>query len=291
VRATTEEHYGDHEHRADDQPAPAEHDPFDHDHRRGHHHPRAGAHHHQTNHDDRTMSALATLLDLQEHDVRLDQLRHRRATLPDRPALAEALARRKAADAALDATGRERDAVAREQTRLEDEVARIAAKASAEDKKLYSGTVTAPKELKAIQDEIRSLERRRFALEDEVLAQMEAAEPLDAALAGLRAERAELDARVAEVQARLGADEQVLDADIATVQAERDGLAAVVDAGLLRQYDDLRRRLGGVAVAKLEGSSCRGCHLQLAAVELDRIRKLDRDVVVHCEECGRILVR
>ena len=44
-------------------------------------------------------------------------------------------------------------------------------------------------------------------------------------------------------------------------------------------------------VAKLEGSSCRGCHLQLSAVEVERIRKLAPDAMAHCEECGRILVR
>ena len=45
------------------------------------------------------------------------------------------------------------------------------------------------------------------------------------------------------------------------------------------------------AAAKLEAGSCRGCHLQLSAVELDRIRKLPADAIVHCVECGRILVR
>ena len=34
-----------------------------------------------------------------------------------------------------------------------------------------------------------------------------------------------------------------------------------------------------------------GCHLALSAMELDRIRHAPPDVVCHCEECGRILVR
>jgi hypothetical protein len=39
------------------------------------------------------------------------------------------------------------------------------------------------------------------------------------------------------------------------------------------------------------GSACQGCHLALPAVEVDRIRKLSVDEAVHCEECGRLLVR
>ncbi len=237
------------------------------------------------------MSTFAALLDLQGHDVHLDQLRHRRAALPERAEIAARADASRALDEELGTASAARDAIAREQKRLEDEVALLSAKATAEDKKLYSGTVTAPKELQAIQDEIKSLDRRRTALEDDVLVQMEAAEPLDDTLAGLRARRAELDAVLTDLRDRLAAAEAVIDAEVAVLQGERDALAVGLDPAALREYDQLRKMLGGVAVAKLEGSSCRGCHLQLSAVEVERIRKLAPDVMVHCEECGRILVR
>jgi predicted nucleic acid-binding Zn-ribbon protein len=237
------------------------------------------------------MSATATLLELQEHDVKLDQLRHRRASLPDRTELAALTAASTKLGAEIAVTAAERDTVALEQKRLEDAAALVVDKAKAEDKKLYSGTISAPKELQSIQDEIASLNRRRNALEDDVLVQMELAEPLDERLGESGGRKATLDAQLGEVADRLRAAELVIDTEATTVQAERDELAAQIDAVLLGQYEELRRRLGGVAVARLEGSSCRGCHLQLAAVELERIRKLDRDAVVHCEECGRILVR
>jgi predicted nucleic acid-binding Zn-ribbon protein len=48
---------------------------------------------------------------------------------------------------------------------------------------------------------------------------------------------------------------------------------------------------GGIGAARLQGATCLGCNLGLPAVVVDRIRKLDPDEVVHCEECGRILVR
>ena len=50
-------------------------------------------------------------------------------------------------------------------------------------------------------------------------------------------------------------------------------------------------RFDGVAVARLVGSHCDGCHLTLPAMELDRIRHLPEGELVTCEQCGRILVR
>jgi predicted nucleic acid-binding Zn-ribbon protein len=53
----------------------------------------------------------------------------------------------------------------------------------------------------------------------------------------------------------------------------------------------LRGRLGGIGAARLVGSRCDGCQLTLAAAEVERVKRADPGTVVHCEECGRILVR
>jgi uncharacterized protein len=237
------------------------------------------------------MDTLHVLLDLQEHDTAADQHRHRRATLPERTQLRTTNSALAALDAEIAGVAAEHDHLAREQKRIEDEAALVESKAVAEDKRLYSGSVTAAKELQAIQEEIAALHRRQSALEDEVLELMVQIEPLDATLAVLGGRRSGLQAEVDALSEKIAASEADIDAQLASVEAERASLAANVPAATLTEYESLRRRLGGVAVAKLEGASCRGCHLQLSAVELDRIRKLPRDEVVHCEECGRILVR
>ncbi|HEV8296354.1 MAG TPA: C4-type zinc ribbon domain-containing protein [Acidimicrobiales bacterium] len=237
------------------------------------------------------MTPLATLLDLQDHDTAADQQRHKRASLPERAELVEIERARATLEAESAGVAAERAELAREQRRLEDEVAAVESKASSEDTRLYSGTITSPKELQTLQEEIASLKRRQGVLEDRVLELMEQGEPLDEQLAGFASRRATLDARAADVRSRLASAETEIDADLARLASERALLASGVAAGVLAEYEQLRTRLGGVAAAKLEGGSCRGCHLHLAAVELDRIRKLPADAIVHCEECGRILVR
>jgi len=235
--------------------------------------------------------SLHRLLALQDRDLHADQLRHRRATLPERAALGDQERALHELDAARPTVAERLGALERSQKRLEDEVASLTEKQAHEGTKLYSGTVTSPRELQAIQDEIELLARRQGALEDELLEIMEQAEPVQAELEGLDRRHTELLVEVDRLRTTLGDAERVVDDELAAVDAERQAIASELPADLLATYEKLRARLGGVAVARLEGSQCLGCHLSLPATEVDAIRHAAPDAVVTHEECGRILVR
>ena len=237
------------------------------------------------------MSRWAALLAVQEHDTRTDQLNHRIETLPLRAELAQLEDDVRAVDDQLGITQRRRDELGRSQQRLEDEIASLSERANQAEKQLYSGSVTNPRELQALQDDVASIRRRIGQLEDDELEIMELVEPVDAERAQLTGERERLDAEGARLRTALGEAESELAAELAAVQAERDAAAAEVPDELWPEYDKLRARFGGVGIARLVGSTCQGCHLALPAVEVDRIRKLPLDEAVHCEECGRLLVR
>ena len=86
------------------------------------------------------------------------------------------------------------------------------------------------------------------------------------------------------------AGSEVVVEDVATERKARDELAGATPAELAAQYDRLRARLGGIGAARLVNGACTGCHLALAATELDRIRRAQADTVLFCEQCGRIVV-
>lgn len=236
------------------------------------------------------MTVLEQLLEVQEHDTAIDQLHHRWDHLPERAELAEL----EVAEADLAERRRQAEeesaTLARSQKRIEDELASVEAKRVETDQRLYSGTVTAPRELQALQDELANLDRRTSDLEDELLEVLTAAEPVDETLAGIDAEAASLAERRIKVEAALAATEAEIEEEIAKVTAEREATASHVPADRLAEYERLRPRLGGIAIARLVGTSCGGCHLTLSAVEIDRIRKLPADEPAICEECGRMLV-
>ncbi len=142
-----------------------------------------------------------------------------------------------------------------------------------------------------MQDEIAALRRRISQLEDQELELMEQIEPLDAELARAAATHVELDDRATMLRGQIAEEQVTIEADQQRVGDERSALATTIEPDLLAEYDTLRPQSGGIAIARLVGGSCGGCHLSLSAVEVDRIKKLPPEAPAHCEECGRLLAR
>ena len=231
------------------------------------------------------------MLDLQDRDVTLDQLLHRREALPERGELSTREAALAALDAELSTVQSQLHDIEVAQKRLEDEIATIDAKSETEARKLNSGTVTAPREIQALSDEVDALARRKRSLEDDELELMEAGEPLTATVERLSGERATVVADVDRLRGAIAEQEASIDAEASAVRTDRESIAGELPTDLLSQYEKLRSKLGGVAVARLQGDLCTGCHVSLPAVEVDVIRHSPADTIVTHEECGRILVR
>lgn len=237
------------------------------------------------------MSSLDGLLAVQERDTEIDQLRHRRATLPARATLADLEKAAAALAARQVVVGGERGGVEDRRAVLEKEVSELEQRLKDLDRRMRSGEVTATRELTAMVEQSNSLERRRSDLEDEELELMVALEPLDEELADISRRQAELTEQTGALRVELAESEAELDRELAEATEGRETAATGMPDNLMANYERLRQRLGGVGAARLVGSSCGGCHLVLSATEVDRIRREPPDAVIVCEQCGRILVR
>jgi predicted nucleic acid-binding Zn-ribbon protein len=234
---------------------------------------------------------LEQLLVVQEHDSAIDHLRHRRATLPERATLTQADTVIRELEAPIAEVRGRHDIVARDVKRLEDEAASAAAKVGEVERSMYSGSITSPRELQAMQSEVDQLRRHQRALEDRELELMERQESIDGELAELdgRVGAAEDQARIA--RAAVAEQEAVIDAEIAGETAARTDAASGISANLLALYDGCRAAARGVGVARLVGTTCQGCRLTIPSTEVARIRKAGPDGdVAHCDNCGAILV-
>ena len=103
--------------------------------------------------------------------------------------------------------------------------------------------------------------------------------------------RDEIRNRREDAEMTLTAAAAEIDGEVAELEVRRSEVRDGVAGDLLDEYERLRSVSEGVAVAKLVGNRCEGCHLTLPAMEIDRIRHLPPDERVHCDECGRLLVR
>jgi hypothetical protein len=236
-------------------------------------------------------AGLQALLAVQDRDTELDQLRHRRATLSQRAALAAAERELAEIDDRGGALVLERHALEERRQRLEAEVADLERRLNDLDRRMHSGEVTATRELSAMVDQTDAIKRRRSDLEDAELELMVALEPLDEELGTLEGRRVAVAASVDGLRAELAVAEVAIDTQLDEAAAAREKAAADVPGPMLATYDRIRQRLGGIGAARLVGASCGGCHLTLSATELDRIRREPPDALVTCDQCGRILVR
>jgi uncharacterized protein len=233
---------------------------------------------------------LQLVLAVQEHDLALDRLRHRRSHLPERAELAaldQTLAR---LDAALAKAEGDRAVLAARQSELEGGIEAATTRIGTIERQLYEGRGTAFRDQQAMAGEVTSLQERRRHLEDDELEVMEELEPIDAAIADLRAERETAVAAAERLREAIESAAGVIDGEIAAVGTARAHVSSAVPADLAAEYERLRTKLGGVGAARLVGASCSGCHLTLPATALDRIRHATAGARFHCEQCGRLLV-
>ena len=230
------------------------------------------------------------LLDLQAIDTRLDQIAHARTHLPQLAELADLDGKKRLLDDQLVRSRTELGDVQREVAKAEADVQLVRDRAARDRARLESGTGTA-KDLQALQHELSSLARRQSELEDVELEVMERAEATEHDVAELERGMAELNERIAALEAARDEALARLAAEVEQVGGPRPSVVDEVGDDLVALYEKIRAQAGGTGAAPLRQRRCGGCQLELNPVDLERIRSADEDEVLRCEECRRILVR
>ncbi|MFE7836926.1 zinc ribbon domain-containing protein [Streptomyces sp. NPDC057474] len=231
------------------------------------------------------------LLDVQALDVRLQQLAHKRRSLPEHAEIESLTKENTQLRDLLVAAQTEESDTARDQIKAEQDVDQVRQRAVRDQQRLDSGAVSSPKDLENLQREIASLAKRQGDLEDIVLEVMERRESTQERVAELTERVGAVQGKVDDATARRDAAFEEIDGEVATVTKEREVISGAVPADLLKLYDKLRGQQGGIGAAKLYQRTCQGCRQELSITDINDIRKATRDTVVRCENCGRILVR
>ncbi|EXG80804.1 zinc ribbon domain-containing protein [Cryptosporangium arvum] len=230
------------------------------------------------------------LLDLQAVDLSIDQLAHKKRTLPEHAEIEKTAA--SLAELRDELAGAESvvEGLDRKIRGLENEVEQVRARAERDTQRMQSGAVGA-KELERLQHEVDSLGARQSALEDDELVLMEERENADSVRSGVQDRFDAANEGLAALEVRRDAIENEIDADVAARTAEREPIAASIPEDLRALYEKLRASSGGIGAAALRARRCGGCRIELYGTALQEARAADEDEVLRCEECRRILVR
>jgi predicted nucleic acid-binding Zn-ribbon protein len=192
-----------------------------------------------------------------------------------------------AARRAVEETERELARLRAEQRDQELEIRSVRAKLKQNQDRLYSGRVRNPKELSNLQDEATALRRRLDALEESQLELMIDRDDQQALLDGRREHLETLESAWREEQSGLVVEQQELVAELATLQKMRENQAATIGWEALDVYEDLRARLGGVAVALVKEEVCQACGVAMSFSRAKRV--YDGQELVQCGACNRLL--
>jgi predicted nucleic acid-binding Zn-ribbon protein len=234
--------------------------------------------------------SLDRLLAVQDLDTTITQLQHRRAALVEQTGLAAVEA--ELATLAVERTAAEgqRAVLATTQKDLESQIATVTERRKGIEQRMYAARGSSTRDLQAMDEEVRHLNERQSELEEQELVIMVDLDPVHEVLAALSDREAPIAARAVELRAEVATAQEEIDAELVAAAASRAAAAEQLPAALAERYEKLRVRMRGTGAARLIGHHCDGCHLELAPVEVERIRALPEDTVTTCDQCGRILV-
>jgi uncharacterized protein len=174
--------------------------------------------------------------------------------------------------------------------RSEVDVEAVVERMKKDEARLNSGAAS-PKELEQTQHELATLAKRKAELEDGELEIMMRYDSVKKRLDELANDEVGLKQLELELNVRLENSKSEINSELESAKAARAALIPQIETSLYDLYEKVRSSANGIGAALLMGNKCDGCHLEINAIERERIKGLDAEEVLRCEECRRILVR
>ena len=232
------------------------------------------------------LTSLTDLLDLQGIDLQIDRLLDQRQSLPE-------LEEYRAVHESLQAKESEREVAAGELKQIELELDKaegelelLELKLEEHETRLFAGGMSG-RETEHMRLEVQSLKGQRGALEEKVLAFLEAVDPARETLSAIESEIRSLEADKDRLETSIKTQWKAIDAELARKEERKKEALAPIDAEMLDLYEKLRGIKEGVAIASYDHGVCGGCHMTLSPAEQDEAFASDLPRCVHCR---RILV-
>ena len=154
------------------------------------------------------------------------------------------------------------------------------------EKELMSGRIRSPSELLQMSDEVKHMKERFAEEEDAEMKLMEDADAADEAVRDATSHLDEARKQSASEEPEIRSELETWTAELAEVESERDTVWEQVPPAAQAAYSRMRMR---PAVAQVINNQCSACHVTVTSSGMQKLR--GGDELVHCENCGRILVR
>jgi predicted nucleic acid-binding Zn-ribbon protein len=230
------------------------------------------------------------LIDLQKIDTTIMACSVKLSNLPEHEQIKAIHKRLEDSAVELKVVETELEDVSIDLRRSEVDVEAVTDRMKKDEARLNAGTAS-PKELEQTQHELATLAKRKAELEDGELEIMMRHDSVKKRLDELANDEVGLKQLELELNVRLENAKTEISADLERAKSDRASLVPQIEIALYELYEKVRTSANGVGAALLIGNKCDGCHLEINAIEIERIKSLATDELLRCEECRRILVR
>lgn len=170
---------------------------------------------------------------------------------------------------------------------LELNLGKVNDQISANQDRLYGGSVSNPKELKDLQNKVDSLKKQRQELEDQLLQAMLASEEAQTQVEQAQTALAQVEQDWETSQAALRLELLKRQTQIVESEKQRQNLRSAISPNDLAVYQEVILRKGEPAVVKLVDGVCGFCAVSPSAQDLKKL-KAARELAF-CANCERIL--
>ncbi|MEI6432735.1 MAG: C4-type zinc ribbon domain-containing protein [bacterium] len=156
------------------------------------------------------------------------------------------------------------------------------------EKTLYSGGITASRELDSLNMQLDMLERQRGDFEETVLKAMDFSNVSLKNAQKAEARLLALAEKYKKVRAAYKQQAVKVAADVSEIEKERVGLITGITPTVLGRYDTIRMKRKGIGIALMgTDGACGACHTKLSSNLRDDVLVMKQPMT--CEHCGRLL--
>ena len=168
----------------------------------------------------------------------------------------------------------------------DEKMAELSAKITGLEKQLYGGRIKDVREQVAMQQNVEALKRHLATLEESSLEAMLEQEEAEKNAAEAQETFAAMKQAWLDRKAALEKEQQTLVEHARGLKAKREQVVSALPESEVKRYEALRKKLGGLAVVKLQGRSCGGCGASLPTAV---VQKVHEGQMVKCPICGRLI--
>ena len=143
------------------------------------------------------------------------------------------------------------------------------------------------REYQALLREIEEIKKANKQREENLLKLMEELEELKKQEESLKQELEELEKKVLEERTHFEVFCKKLEEEKANYLREREKVARNISQSLLKRYEFIRQRRGGLAVVGVENGTCEGCHMNIPPQLFNDLQRDDR--YFECPLCRRLI--